>query len=391
LVFATGSEAGGIYAGDLDSNLKKRVSPGYSNAVYATGHLLTNHEGVLRAQPFDLAKLAITGAAVTVAEGLREQIVGGLNSFSVSRSGILTYFSRGVAGNKQLTWLDHSGKTLGQVGLPAPLGAWAALSPDNSTIAVTLIDAQQRKSDIWLYNLTRDTTSRFTFGPQNYQYPIWSPDGRTLGYFSAPDGIGHPFQQTLDRGKEDVLGLPIGNPPHATMPEDWSRDGQYVERVIQTATADDIWIQPLFGDKKPFPYVESAGNERNGSISPDGKWLLYESEETGQTQIYVQAFPEHGAKIQVSNDGGERPRWSRDGRQIFYISPDLKMIAVPVLAGARFETGPPKALFDSRIAGGFNDRFDVSTDGRFLIPIQAERSGPPPITVIFNWTAAINK
>lgn len=186
--------------------------------------------------------------------------------------------------------------------------------------------------------------------------------------------------------------MALGDPPHSTMTEDWSRDGRYiVERVVQTAAADDIWIQPLFGDKKPFPYLQGPGNERNGSISPDGRRLVYSSDETGRTEIYAQTFPAPGGKVQISNRGGERPRWSRDGKEIYFISPDLKMMAVPVSAGVRLEVGQPKALFDSHIAGSFNDRFDVSKDGRFLVPTRAEESTATPLTVIVNWPSGLKK
>ena len=195
-----------------------------------------------------------------------------------------------------------------------------------------------------------------------------------------------------------MLTTPVGEPPHFTLPEDWSPDGRsIVERLVATsATADDLWIQPLGpdglpGNNKPFPYLQSQFNERNASISPDGKWCAYTSDETGRYEVYVQSFPAPERKIQISADGGDRARWSRDGKEIFFIGTGSKMMAVPIHAGASIDAGKPAALFDTRIGKGFNNRFDVTKDGRFLIPVQPQGSSASALTVLVNWTASLKR
>ena len=389
----TTTGASDIYVSDLESGLKKKILSGTLNARYANGYLLFPRDGVLRAQIFDSGKLETGGDAMQIAVTAEIGIVTGTAFFSASQTGSLAYISWGSgsgSGITQLTWFDRFGKRLGTVGPFPRIQGWPALSPDGSSVALSLWEGGD--ADLWLHDLNRGTTSRFTFGPKTSQYPIWSPDGRSLGFSSNRDGERHPWQKPMDRGKESSLNAALGDPPHSTMPEDWSRDGRYVvERVVQTSTADDIWIQPLFGDKKPFPYLQGPGNERNGSLSPDGKWLLYSSDETGRFEIYVQAFPVPGGKVQISNRGGERPRWSSDGKEIYFIGTDLSMMAVSVRTGAGFDAGQPTALFDSQIAGGFNDRFDVSKDGRFLVPTQAEQSSAETLTIVVNWPAGLKK
>jgi Tol biopolymer transport system component len=176
----------------------------------------------------------------------------------------------------------------------------------------------------------------------------------------------------------------------AGTPTDWSRDGRYI--IWQTNRVSNrgntVWVLPLFGGKKPFPYLQSNTNERFAKLSPDGQWLAYASDESKRSEIYVQTFPSPGGKWQISTNGGNLPVWSRDGKELFYVSADRKMMAVEVKAGPKFEPGVPKPLFDVRLAGA---GYDVSKDGRFLIPTQVEQGGTVLITVVVNWTAGLKK
>jgi eukaryotic-like serine/threonine-protein kinase len=187
---------------------------------------------------------------------------------------------------------------------------------------------------------------------------------------------------------DEVMNRAQGDPPALTLPEDWSPDGRYlVERKV--VPPDSLWIQPLFGDKKPYPFAAEAYNQRSARISPDGKWLAYASDESGPFEVYVQSFPAGGGKVQVSIKGGERPAWSRDGTELFFMNPDSKVMAAAIHASTKFEAGEPKALFDTKSGGSHG--FDVSKDGRFLIPVRAESAGATPLTVVVNWTAALGK
>jgi eukaryotic-like serine/threonine-protein kinase len=382
--------SGTVYVADMKSGERKRLAATPFNAIYASGHLIFVRDGNLMAQAFDSSRLQTTGDATPIAEAVGNNQVGGLGFFTASGTGLLAYFGSGGP-RLQLNWFDRSGKHPGIAAPSAPVRGWASISPDSSTMAFNMADAGAGGNNLWLFNVARAATSRFTSGSSGLA-PVFSPDGRNLAFSSSRDGVQQVFVKALDGGKDELLSPAQGNPPHGTVPEDWSRDGRYlVVRVIQTRTKDDIWIQPLFGDRKAFPYLEGDYNERNAGISPDGKWIVYSSDETGKVEIYAQSFPTPGGKIQISTEGGERPKWSHDGKEIFFIAPDRRMMAVLIKPGATLEIGRPQALFETRIGADFNNRFDVSEDGRFLIPVQQGSTDSPPLNLIVNWPAILKK
>jgi Tol biopolymer transport system component len=275
------------------------------------------------------------------------------------------------------------------VGSLSAIEGWVRLSPDDSMAAASLIEGAN--ADIWLFDLARGAASRFTFGPKTNAAPTWSPDGKQIAFYSTREGLMHVFQRALDRGTDQVMNQALGDPPVPTLPEDWSPDGRYVAERRVGPEQDNIWVQPLFGDRKAFPFAPRA--ERSSRISPDGKWLAYSSYESGHAEVYVQSFPVAGGKVRVSINGGERPAWSRDGKELFFIGADAKLMASAVRAGSKFEAGEPKALFDtgSDMTLSFNNSFDVSKDGRFLIPVRPREVGSSPLTVMVNWTAGLPK
>ncbi len=179
--------------------------------------------------------------------------------------------------------------------------------------------------------------------------------------------------------------------PLLKYPGDWSRDGRFlIYEQIDPKTKNDIWILPLSGDQKPFPYLQSQFTERWPKLSPDGRWLAYTSDETGRNEVYVQTFPAPGSKYQVSANGGGRPVWSRDGKELFYLAEDRKLMAVEVTTGSRFEAGAPKSLFEVRT--GPTSRYDVSPDGRrFLVISAQDAASAQPMTVVVNWHAGVKK
>jgi Tol biopolymer transport system component len=172
---------------------------------------------------------------------------------------------------------------------------------------------------------------------------------------------------------------------------DWSRDGRYIiESVLAPKTNYDIWVLPLFGDRKPYPYLQTEFNESGARLSPNGRWLAYASDETGQFELYVQSFPTPGGKWQVSINGGSRPVWSRDGKELYYIAGGRRMMAVEVKSGAKLELGVPQPLFEASMAFVYSGpSFDVSSDGRFLIPTQLEQISATPMTVVLNWASGL--
>jgi hypothetical protein len=199
-----------------------------------------------------------------------------------------------------------------------------------------------------------------------------SRDGHVKVFQKAVGGSGQ--EMLLDEGKH---------------PTDWSRDGRYlIEAGEDPKTGRDIWVLPLFGDRKPFPYLHSPFNETDGKLSPNMKWLAYVSDETKRNEVYVGTFPKATRKWQISTNGGGPPTWSRDGKELFFISADRKMMAVEVKGGANFDWGVPRVLFDAHITP--DSLFDVSKDGRFLIAVP-EQAGVIPINVVLNWPVALKR
>jgi len=340
------------------------------------------------AQPFDADKLETTGDPVPIAEQVDYISAIARGYFTASQNGVLVYSSGGGGANSQLTWFDRSGKPTGTLGAPGVL-QWAALSPDGKTVATDRLDSTSGYYDIWLNDLARGTASRFTFNSKSNQFPVWSADGSHIAYYSTRNAPGEIYQKATAGSSADEV-LSKGAPTRRA--DDWSRDGRYLfeETPNGGKTAGDIWVLPLFGDRKPFPYLQTEFNERSAKLSPDGQWLAYASDETKRYEIYVQTFPNPGGKWQVSSNGGGLPIWSRDGKELFFIGADQKLMAVEVKGGAKFEAGVPKLLFDTHLSG-LNSGYDVSKDGRFLIPLAMEQATAPPMTVVINWNAGMKR
>ena len=376
-----------IYVGDLESRSRQRVLPANSNVVYVPpGYLLFVRERTLMAQPFNAAKLQTTGDAVPIAEQVDSISGNSQGQFSSSQNGVLAYTSGGGGGNVQLTWFDRSGKAVGTLGTPGEL-EWPAISPDGSTVAVEQGDRQGNLRDVWLHDVARATATRFTFGPASNRFPVWSPDGTHIAFYTTRDGTDVYRRATGGTAQDE----PLDKRPANKRPDDWSRDGKYIleENNGDPKTGNDIWVLPLFGDRKPYPYLHTEFSERYAKLSPNGQWLAYVSDESKSNEVYVQTFPNPGGKWQVSTNGGSYPVWSRDGKELFFIGADQKLMAVEIKGGAKFEAGLPKPLFDVHIN---NDGwYDVSKDGRFLIPNQIGQATSAPMTVVLNWTAGLKR
>jgi Tol biopolymer transport system component/predicted Ser/Thr protein kinase len=380
-----------VYLGDLNSKTRQRVAAVSSNAVYVPGYLLFLREQTLMAQPFDAAKARTTGDAVPIADQVDYIFSNRQAEFSASQNGVLAYTSGASGATYQLTWMDRSGKVLGTLGAPGGFSR-PAISPDGNTVAVDRRDPGSGLTDVWLYDMMHGTNSRFTLGPQLgpqiNDAPVWSPDGGHIAFRANRDGVSNVYRRaTTGAAQEEALD----KAPRAKFPTDWSRDGRYIveEMLAASSTLDDIWVFPLFGDRKPFPYLQTEFNERFAKLSPNGQWLAYQSDESRRYETYVQTFPKPGGKWQVSTNGGERPVWSRDGKELFYLSADGKMMAVEIKGGQNFERGAPKPLFDVRLNA--EAWFDVGKDGRFLVPVQIEQAASAPMTVVVNWTAGLKK
>jgi Tol biopolymer transport system component len=374
-----------LYVGSLDSKEVKRITIADSNVSYAPpGWLLFGRKGMLMAQPFDADKLNVTGEAFPLIERIRYSPPPGLAEFSVSDNGVLVYISGNPVPN-QLMWFDRSGKQLDAVGPPAAYRL-LRLSPDEKRVALELTDPSTLSFDIWLIELARGAASRLTSDPGEDTFPVWSPDGSRIA-FSSNRRRQSTLYQKLSSGVGGDEELPSSSGPKNTM--DWSPDGRFIlYRVLSANTKNDIWVLPMFGDRKPYPLLQTEFDEAWARFSPNGRWVAYTSNETGTSEVYVREFQGSGERWRVSTGGGILPLWRRDGKELFYNSGG-KLMAVDVKADrSSFEPGVPKLLFER--SGGGN--FDVSRDGqRFLIPVLVEESSPEPITVVLNWTADVKR
>ena len=376
-----------IYVGSLDSKDTQRLVGTEFNAAYAPPrYLIFVREGMLMAQPFDAKALQLGGEPFPVTQHVTQDI--SYAPFSASENGVLVYWGGVQIKNTQLVWLDRGGKRLGPVGPPGYY-RMPRLSPDETRVAVENLDPQTGRGDIWLLDLARGTSSPFTFDPADDAQPIWSPDGSRI-VFRSQRGGSYTFYQKFSNGtgQEEVL-LQQND---FMRPEDWSPDGRFIAyatmAVDDPETLADLWLLPLSGERKPIPYLQTEFSQHEARFSPDGRWIAYRSDESGKMEIYVESFPAPSGKAHVSTQGGVNPSWRRDGKELFYLALDQKLMAVEVKPGSTFQAGVPWALFQTRVSGevGSSKHYTVTKDGqRFLVNMPVEGATSNPITVVLNW------
>jgi serine/threonine protein kinase/Tol biopolymer transport system component len=403
------AENTGLYIGSIDEKpaqqdnqrlIESDATPQYAPAAGdGPGSLLFLRGDTLMARPFDDHRLQFTGAAVRVADSVGTN-GSYLGMFSVSGNGILVT-SSGGNGNRQMVWYDRQGKVLSRTGEPARRDEMS-LSRDGTRVAEGRVDTQGSWG-VWVMDLARGTSSRFTFESTGAGNAIWSPDGSQIIYAGGGGQSADIFRKSSNGAtKEEVLF----HSDTLKTPLDWSSDGRwllYAERGKDTGS--DLWALPDASGpaelkRKPMPYLVSSFNEAQANFSPDGKWVAYSSNESGTVEVYVRPFPaSSGGKWLVSNGGGNQVRWRPDGKELFYTAPGGTLMAAEVHATrSAFEVGGPKPLFRPQILGGLGGgpfsswRYGISRDGqRFLINTALEQSASVPITVVTDWTAGLKK
>ncbi|HSE31170.1 MAG TPA: protein kinase [Pyrinomonadaceae bacterium] len=398
LVRNTQPEKSAVYIGLLDSKETKRLVQVHSSMAFARpGYLLFVRDDTLMAQPFDAERLELTGEQFALAEQTSRNPVNGRAFFSVSDNGVLVVRTGELVLNK-LIWFDRTGKQLGAITKEGTYNA-PALSPDEKKVAVRRLDFQATlAADIWVIDLERGTETRLTFDPATDSMPGWSPDGNWITFVSTREGSTRLYQKRANgSGAEETLGTS----EQAKASPDWSHDGKFLlYGQMNPGTIWDLFVLPLSGDRKPQPVVQTNFVEIHGRFSPDGRWIAYSSNESGQFQVYVQSFPPSGSKWPISIDGGAQPRWRGDGRELYYFTPDRKLMGVEVNGGSdKFQVGEPKPLFELRVRGagidvGFpgSGYYTVTRDGkRFLVASSAEVPEKQEITVILNWLTRLNQ
>jgi Tol biopolymer transport system component len=396
-LFSVTGSAPGIYVGDLEGSGPPRRILDARAAVFAPpGHLLYVRDGRLLAQAFDPVSLRLSGNQTTLAD----QIVVGpeeSGALAASASGVVVFRQGGSAPQSEFAWFDRAGRKLATVPSSTPSDGFnSSMSPDGRWLAFSSLSetAKGRTADTWLLDLERGVPSRFTSHPMFDINPVWAPDSRTLAFASnrpRSDGSSQAFDVYLKpvdgSGREEYLVGHAGGDP----PSDWSADGRFILYHRGARGQPDIWAVRVEGDRQPFPVVATAFNESNGQFSPDGNWIAYQSNESGRSEIYVQPFPGPGARLRVSRDGGDQVRWRRDGKELFFLTLDDRLMAMPIRLGpdaGSAEIGTPVALFAVPLNGtprhAFGRHYSVSRDGqRFLVDTQKEVT--LPITILLDW------
>ena len=393
----------GVYAGSLDGKTSKLVLHGNTSAIYTPaiytrgGYLLFVDGDTVMGQAFDVDRLATHGRPFLVAEhaGHNSALY---SAVSASPTGTLAYAGT-ISQNGRLTWFDRGGNALAEAG---PEGDYTdfRLSPDERSLAASLVNAKTGTVDIWMNDLKRNNLSRFTSGGIVSTFPTWSPDGARLVYRTIQVGFATFYQKSAGGGGTEEPMLTLETVRQARIqssnlvPTDWSPDGRHIIfSVPAPASGNDLWILPLAGNQKPFIFLATPAEEMHGNFSSDGRYVAYTSNLSGKFEVYVETFPKSDRKWTVSTNGGYEPRWRADGREIFYLSEDRKLMAVTVGPGPQFEV--PTPLFQTRVPTGVNPNrthYVPSRDGkRFLVNTQTGDSSPTPITVVLNWTTGLKK
>ncbi len=386
------TEQNGILVAALEGGNPKLVVNASSNAAYAPpGYLLYAGERSLVAQAFDADRLEPSGEAFPVAETVQWDGGFAYAMFTVSGNGTLVFQAGGGGPDSQMRWFTHQGKEAGNAAEPASCMS-PALSPDARRLVVEVIDSSAGNVDLWLYELARPgVRTRFTFDAFADLTPIWSPDGAQIAFGSNRKGYFSMYLKPADgSGQETEL---FALPGVDVRPWSWSPDGKHIayrQLDPKTKTRADIWILPLSGERKPFPFVQTAFDESWAAFAPDGKWIAYNSDESGSEQVYVAPFPGPGGRWQVSSAGGSRPRWRKDGQEIYFLAADDKLMAAEVRAqGASLAVGQVRSLFSVR-PKRLGRVYDVTADGRrFLVNTSLQEGSATPLTLVANWTSGV--
>ena len=391
-----------IYISSLEATEKTLVVHALSNPGYAPGYLFYGDEqSALRVLPFNAAKGTVEGDSRVIVDKVGYQPSVYWGAFVVAENGTVIYSKTAEAAQSVLTWYGRSGKVLSRVGEPG-VQANPSISPDGSRVSVDITDLKANNLDVWIQDLNKGTSTRFTFDPAEETTGVWSRDGKVIAFRSVAGGSGvnlkdadslKPEKNLYKVGRALNGAGKVGNldtlASFDLIPNSWTPDDQQILSSLQTAAQNSrsiLVLVPVNGTT-PTQFHQSDASETNGQISADGKWVAYASNESGAWEIYVTTFPSAAGKWQVSREGGTEPRWRADGKELFYIGQTGTLMAVPVEAGGTFSSGAPAPLFQIRGRAPISSTdlftYDVTKDGqRFLVNEYLKPDHVPPLTIV---------
>ena len=381
-------DTSGIYLGSLDGTDPHRLAAADSPAAFLRPDFVVFvRQQSLVAWRLDVKGFTLIDSPVTVA-AVPGSSINNAAAISVSSDGRIAYRSGGP-GIRHLAWYDRSGKPLGVATESDDSMVNPELSPDNRMVAFQR--NVQNNTDLWLKDLVSGGLTRLTFDAASDSFPLWTADGSRLVFNSNRTGKYDLYQRVADGSQADELLL---DTPYLKLPQDASRDGRFLLYFeINPKTGRDLWALPLRGGGQPLLVANTPYDERGGQFSPDGRWVAYETNESGRSEIVAQSFPTPGGKWQLTTSGGVQPRWRADGKELYFVALDGQLMAASIEASSStLRAGRPAALFPSRVVGGsfavLKPQYAIARDGRFLINQLTEESAAPPITLILNWKPA---
>ena len=374
-----------IFVGSLNSGEKRLVVKASANVAYVAPYLLYYRDQTLFGQHFDTKTSVLTGEPIPILTDVQYSPRISRAVFAAANTDLLVAQKAGDTGASQLLWFNRQGQEIG-IGLKPGIYGNIILARNGKAVASDTTDPVSQNTDIWTYDLETQSAKRLTFDPAIDSVPIWNPDGTRM-VFSSNRGVTFDLYLKDTNGAQEEKNIPQDGPDR--FPSDWSRDGKY---VIYERGAD-LWLLAI-PELRATQFLKASSTLKNGQFSPDGKWVAYSSNESGRWEVYVTSFPEAHGKWQVSNAGGDQPRWRNDGKELFYLAPDSKMMALPVKTGTNFDAGTPTALFQANprelVATSEQFSYDVSQDGqKFLINTQL-KTGMAPMSVVLNWSEKLN-
>jgi len=374
------AQGDGLHVGSLSGDTQRRVLDADPGAIYSdTGHVVFARSGVLTAQRFDAASLTLSGEPFTVVGG-NVTFPSMTNGTQISAAAGLLAIG-GAQGQSELAWFDRGGRLLSTISSPAPLHN-PSLSPDGRRVFANTFPPAP--TAVWAVDVERGATTRILDGSM----PVLSPDGITLAY--AKTGASGGAVLLADLSAPDAEARPrITSPVDRMTPLQFASNRQALLYDVFTREGQDLWLLPLADGMPARPVVQTAANEMQGRLSPDGRWLAYASDESGRWEVYLQSYPAGNAKVAVSTGGGAEPHWRDDGRELYYLSEDRAIMAVSVTPGNPPSLGRPQPLFRPRVVGEpatYRSHYVPTSDGqRFLVDVLRDPA-LDPVTILLNWT-----